>query len=126
MTNNVINDVKKGMFWQRINTVYAVFLVLVGLVWFIQLHTFGVSVGIAAIAIAVFIYRHQRWAYFAAAVWCFGLLRIAMDDGHDFHQGLQSWVRLPYLIGLIIPIILHEKVAKKAVSSYDGVPPEPQ
>jgi len=71
----------------------------------------------------VFIYKKNRWAYFAAAVWCFGLLRIAMDDGHDFHQGYQSMVKLIYVIGVVIALVLHEKVAiKTSKQNMDDIP----
>lgn len=120
INNGADNTASKNTFWERVNAVYVASLVLAGLLWCAQLHTFGLSVGLAAIAIAFFIYRRQRLAYFAAAVWCFGLLRISMDDGHDFHQGYQSLFRGLYFIALIIPIILHEKVAKKAAKPSEG------
>jgi hypothetical protein len=104
---------KQQALWQKINWIYLIVLALLGCVWIIQLNIFGVSVGLAALVITYFVFRKNRWAYFAAAVWYFGLLRIAMDDGNDFHQGLQSMVKLFYVVGLVIAIILHEKVAIK-------------
>ena len=105
---------KQG-FWFKTNICYLAVLAVSGLLWFLQLHTFGIVVGLAALAISFFIYKKQRWAYFAAAVLCFGLLRTAMDDGHNFFQNYGSYGKLFYLIALIIPIILHEKVAKKSI-----------
>lgn len=99
--------------WEKTNTVFAILLALGGLVWFFQLHTFGIALGLVGLITAFFLYRKQRWAYFVAAAWSFGLMRIAMDDGYDFHQGYQGPVKLLYVIGMIIPIVLHEKVLKK-------------
>lgn len=104
---------KQHTLWQKINWIYLAVLALLGSVWLLQLNIFGVSVGLAAIVIAYFVFRKNRWAYFSAAVWYFGLLRIAMDDGNDFHQGLQSMVKLFYVAGLVVAVILHEKVALK-------------
>ncbi len=109
--------------WHTINTIYWIILVALALVWILQLHTFGISVGIAALATAYFLYKRNRWAYFAAGVWYFGLLRIAMDDGHDFHQGLQSAGKLFYLVGVVFALILHEKVAvKKRPADTQNIP----
>ncbi|MFT5116498.1 MAG: Na+/H+ antiporter NhaC [Kiritimatiellia bacterium] len=105
--------IKQYSLWEKINWVYLLVLAVLGCVWLTQLNIFGVSVGLAAIAIAYFVFHNNRWAYFSAAVWYFGLLRIAMDDVNDFHQGLQSMVKLFYVVGLVIAIILHEKVAIK-------------
>lgn len=109
--------------WQKVNLVYALVLLLGAIIWVLQWHTFGISVGLVALVLAFFIYQRNRWAYFVAAVWCFGLLRIAMDDGHDFHQGYQSMVKLIYLVGVIIALVLHEKVAiKSSVKDVDNIP----
>ena len=105
--------INKPVFWSASNQLYAVIVFLAGLVWFLQVNTFGIVVGAAAMIISFFLFRQQRWAYFAAAVWSFGLLRIAMDDGNNFYQGYDAYVKLPYLIAVVVAIILHEKVAKK-------------
>ncbi len=111
-------DDKKSR-WEKVNSVYLFFLGAAGIVWMLQLNTFGICVGIAASAIAYFMYQRNRWAYFCAAAWCFGLLRIAMDDGYDFHQGWQSASKLIYLVGLVFAFILHEKVAIKPSREHD-------
>jgi len=108
----------KSSVWLAVNTIYLALLFISGLVWIVQLNTFSSVVGLASVVFAFFLYKKQRWAYFAAAVLCFGLLRIAMDDGHNFYQGYQSFVKVPYLAGIVIAIILHEKVAKKSASSH--------
>ncbi|ODS24705.1 hypothetical protein AB835_02205 [Candidatus Endobugula sertula] len=100
-------------FWLKANMLYLSVLAVSGMVWLFQRHTFGVAVGLATVLISFFIYKKQRWAYFSAAVLCFGLLRIAMDDGYHFFQTYGSYGQLFYLIGLITSIILHEKVARK-------------
>ncbi len=111
--------------WQKVNTVYVAFLVLMGIVWCAQLHTFGGIAGLISIAIGYFVYQKQRWAYFSAAVLCFGLLRTAMDDGYDFHQGFQSVSKLIYFIAIIFAFILHEKVAiKKSKANDHNASPE--
>ena len=99
--------------WNITNSIYACVLASAALVWLIQLHAFGISMGVAGFCITYFLFKRNRWAYFAAAIWCFGLLRIAMDDGYAFHGDYGSYVKLPYVIGIIIAIILHEKVAIK-------------
>jgi amino acid permease len=99
--------------WQKVNIAYAVFLVAMGGLWIAQLHTFGVIAGVIAIVVSYFLYQNQRWAYFTAAVLCFGLLRTAMDDGYDFHQGFQSVSKLIYVVAIVFALILHEKVAIK-------------
>ncbi len=99
--------------WHTVNHIYIGLLTAAGLVWILQLHTFGITMGLVGVIIAYFMYQRNRWAYFAAAIWCFGLLRIAMDDDHNFHQDLQSFVKLPYLIAMVIAFVLHEKVALK-------------
>lgn len=101
------------MSWQKVNTVYYIVLVVMGLLWLAQLHTFGIVVGLAAIAVAYFAYQRKRLSYFCAAALYFGLLRTAMDDGHDFHQGFQSYAKLFYFICVVLAFFLHEKVAIK-------------
>ena len=103
--------------WEKMNIVYLGLLTLGGIIWIGHLHTFGICMGLAAIVIAYFLYCQNRWAYFAAAVWCFGLLRIAMDDGHQFHTFYPSVLKVVYLVGLIAALVLHEKVAKKKPAS---------
>jgi|GEM_PF-5876974 len=105
--------------WENSNTVFYALLGLSGIAWVLQQHTFGITVGCVTLAIAYFLYKKERWAYFAAAVICFGLLRIAMDDGNDFYQGYQSYVKLPYVIAMVIAIVLHEKVAKLSNTPVD-------
>jgi hypothetical protein len=99
--------------WHKINFIYLVFILGLGIFWLARLHTFGISIGMVAVVTAYFIYQCNRWAYFVAAVLCFGLLRTAMDDGYGFHQGFQSIAKLVYIIGLVFAFILHEKVGKK-------------
>ncbi len=110
-------DNQPSSFWLKANVVYYIGLGLVGAAWIAQWHTFGISVGIVALVLAYFLFLKKKLAYFIAAAWCFGLLRIAMDDGYDFHQGYQSIAKLFYLLGVVFAIILHEKVAKKTSSS---------
>ena len=113
----------KKLIWENINLVYAVMLIAGSIAWLFQAHTFGISVGLVGLVIAAFLYQRNRWAYFAAAVWWFGLLRIAMDDGHDFHQGYQSAVKLVYLLGVILALVLHETAAiKPAKPNLDEIP----
>lgn len=128
MTNNNTTPAvsEKNSAWQTVNTVYVVFLVVVGLAWIMQWHTFGFAVGVVAIAVSYFIYQRKRWAYFAAAVLYFGLFRIAMDDGYDFHQGFQSIAKLIYITVVVLAIILHEKIAikNKKTESNDSEMPD--
>jgi hypothetical protein len=76
--------------------------------------------GSVALVTAFFVYQKNRWAYFAAAVVDFGLFRIAMDNGHDFHQELKSIAKLFYVITIIFAFILHEKVAIKKTALTDS------
>ncbi len=110
--------------WEMINRCYAILLVVAGLTWFAQFHTVGICVGIASAVIAYFMWLKNRWAYFAAAVWCFGLLRIAMDDDYGFYGDISSYVKLPYVIGVVLAIILHEKVAIKKSVDHSKSNPE--
>lgn len=112
--------------WQLINTLFLGLIALGAFVWLLQLHTFGIVMGMAGLCIAYFLWKYNRWAYFAAAIWCFGLLRIAMDDGHDFYGDYGSYFKIPFVIGIVIAIILHEKVAikNKKPSSDDKNMPE--
>lgn len=107
--------------WENTNKLYVFLLVAAGLVWFAQLHTFGIAVGLTACVIGYFMFQRNRWAYFAAAVWCFGLLRIAMDDDYGFYGDIGSYVKLPYVFGVVMAIILHEKVAIKGDTKNQGV-----
>ena len=100
--------------WTITNNIFACALVLAALVWLIQFHTFGVSIGLVGFCITYFLFKRNRWAYFAAAIWFFGLLRIAMDDGYAFHGDYGSYVKLPYVFGIVLAIVLHEKVAIKS------------
>ena len=109
--------------WYKVNTVYAAATIVVGLLWLTQLHTFAIVIGLVAISIAYFLYKRPRWAYFAAAILYFGLLRTAMDDGNDFYQGLQSVGKLVSLVGVIFALILHEKVAiKSKATKTENIP----
>lgn len=100
--------------WQKINFAYIGFLLASGLFWLFQWHTVGISVAIATVVIVLFLHKRNRWAYFAAAVYCFGLLRIAMDDGNNFYNDWQNYGKALYLMGLVLALILHEKVAIKS------------
>jgi 4-hydroxybenzoate polyprenyltransferase len=99
--------------WNVTNVFFTAAIIAGSIVWLLQLHTFGITIAAAGLAISYFLFKRNRWAYFAAAIWCFGLLRIAMDDDLGFYGDYGSYVKLPYVIGIVIAIILHEKVAIK-------------
>ncbi|MGS2718537.1 hypothetical protein ACVBE9_10215 [Eionea flava] len=103
--------------WHIINSVFVCVIAAGAIAWLLQLNTFGITLGLAGLVISYFLWKKNRIAYFVAAVWCFGLLRIAMDDGYAFHGDYGAYVKLPYVIGIIIAIILHEKVAIKSQRS---------
>lgn len=105
--------------WHMINIGFVVIMAAGALIWLLQLNTFGISLGLVGLVTSYFLWQKNRIAYFVAAVWCFGLLRIAMDDGYAFHGDYGSYVKLPYVIGIIIAIVLHEKVAIKKSNSKE-------
>jgi len=110
--------------WNITNTVFATVIIAGSIVWLLQLHTFGITIAAAGLVISYFLFKNNRWAYFAAAIWCFGLLRIAMDDDHGFYGDYVSYVKLPCVIGVVIAIILHEKVAIKSKKRFPEDTPE--
>jgi hypothetical protein len=110
--------------WNVTNTIFATAIFAGSIVWLLQLHTFGVTIAAAGLAISYFLFKNNRWAYFAAAIWCFGLLRIAMDDDYGFYGDYGSYFKLPYVIGVVIAIMLHEKVAIKKGENGSDTPDE--
>lgn len=100
-----------------INKVFAVFLTVIALLWVAQLNTLAVAMGISALVIAWGVWQRPRWAYFAAAAWCFGMLRTAMDKDNTLHagvlEGLKHGLMVFYFVGIVLSIVLHEKVAIK-------------
>jgi len=111
--------------WNITNTLFATAIVAGSIGWLLQLHTFGVTMAAAGLAISYFLFKHNRWAYFAAAIWCFGLLRIAMDDDYGFYGDYGSYFKLPFVVGIVLAIILHEKVAIKKIEKVSENDVEP-
>jgi hypothetical protein len=118
-----VNNKIENNTWIRINQIFAIVMGLSAVVWLLQWHTFGLCMALATFVAAFYILKRNRWAYFAIAIICFGLLRTAMDDGHDFYAGYQSWGKLFYVVALIFALILHEKAAlKKRPDDEQNIP----
>lgn len=118
----MVNNTNKSI-WLSINTAFYIAMIVSAVFWLLQWHTFGICIAIATFVTSFYIFKRNRWAYFAIAIICFGLLRTAMDDGHDFFIGQQSWGKLFYIVGLIVALVLHEKAAlKKRPENNDSIP----
>ncbi len=98
--------------------------------WVAQMNTPTVLMGITAGILAWALWRRPRWAYFVAAAWCFGMLRTAMDKENTLHQfdvaGVKHGLMAFYFLGMVIAIVLHEKVALKPSKPKDLSDPENQ
>ena len=103
----------KHYFFIGLNIFYALLLIAGGIFWLVTGDTFGWAMGVAALVCAVIVLCKNRWGYFAAAGWCFGLMRLGLDkySGVYIEQYKHTAVGLCFL-GIILAIILHETVAK--------------
>lgn len=97
-----------------INYLFAAMIVVGGGVWIYTGDVFGVCMGLAAIVCAYGILKRHRWGYFSAAVWCFGLMRLAMDEWSGVYAEVwKSAARGLCFLGVVIAVVLHETVATK-------------
>lgn len=96
------------------NIAYAVLIILGGGFWLFTGDAFGLFMGIAALACAGGVLMRLRWGYFAAAAWCFGLMRLALDDYSGvYEEHYKRIIMTACFFGVIAALILHEQVAKK-------------
>lgn len=104
-----------------INYLYAGLIGLGGGIWIYTGDVFGITMGLAAIVCVVTILQRRRWGYFAAAVWCFGLMRLATDEYSGVYAEVwKSAARGLCFVGVVIAIFLHETVAAKNAHSVDA------
>ena len=113
-------------FYIVLNYCFAALIFAGGGFWVSTGDVFGYVMGVAAIACIVGLLRRSRWGYFAAAAWCFGLMRLATDDYSGvYSEHWKSAARGLSFVGLAIAVFLHEKVAKKAPPVTDDEPGMP-
>ncbi len=110
-----------------LNKAFIVCFAVLAAVWVSQLNTLAVAMGVVAIVTAIAMAFRPRWAYFVAAAWCFGMLRFAMDRENLLHavfaDGIKRGLMLFYFAGIVVSLVLHEKVAKKPQKDSDNAPP---
>lgn len=100
-----------------INALFGATLVAGSGYWLYTADTFGIAMGLAGFVCAFGVFKRARWGYFAAGVWYFGLLRLAVDQYSGVYSEVyKNAVRGVCFIGVIVAIILHETVAKETLA----------
>lgn len=98
-----------------LNYLFAGLLLVGGAAWAYTGDLFGLCMALAAVVCVYGVFQRQRWGYFAAAVWCFGLMRLAMDDYSGVYAEVwKSAARGLCFLGVVVAVLLHETVAIKA------------
>jgi mannose/fructose/N-acetylgalactosamine-specific phosphotransferase system component IIC len=96
------------------NTLYVLCVLALAVYWLTTLDTFGMSMGAAGIVIAWGLWQRQRWGYFAAGAWFFGLMRLAMDKYSGvYSEQVESVIRGVGFLGVVMAVVLHELAAKR-------------
>ncbi|MDQ2076136.1 hypothetical protein [Marinimicrobium sp. ABcell2] len=85
-------------------------LVLLGVAFVVVTQGYGLWLGLAALPVAVGVFFHKRWAYFAGAVWALACYQLA-------RQGMLVEVERLAMV-MVIPLValciyLHEQFARK-------------
>jgi len=104
-----------------LNYLFALLILMAAGLWLYTGDTFGWVMGLAGLVAAVGILLRQRWSYFVAAAWCFGLMRLAMDKYSGVYpETWKSAARGMCLLGIVLAVVLHETLAKKRTSGIDS------
>ena len=113
-------------FYIVLNYCFAALIAGGGVFWVTTGDTFGYAMGVAAIASVAGLVMRKPWGYFAAAVWCFGLMRLATDDySAVFPEHWKYAARGLCFVGVALAVLLHETVAIKTVNPPDDEPGTP-
>ncbi|MCD9457725.1 hypothetical protein [Marinibactrum halimedae] len=109
-----------------INMVYAMSLLLASLWFTSQLDTFGLFVGTTGFLCVSGVIMKKKWGYFAAGIWCAGLMRLSIDKYSGVYEdSIKHTVTALGFFGVVFAIILHEtltKTSKKAESKSKNTP----
>ncbi|WP_341936670.1 hypothetical protein [Marinimicrobium sp. C2-29] len=106
---------RKAVIQRSLNTLMMVSLVLVGLVFVTNTTGYGLLLGPIAWVIAVGVFRHFRWAYFAAAVWALACYQLA-KEGLEFEL-LKRAVMVLSIPLVVLAIYLHETLGRRRAAS---------
>lgn len=71
---------------------------------------YGIFWALITCAIAVGVFQHRRWAYFACAAWALACYQLA-KQGYEFEL-IKRWVMMAGFVVICLAIYLHEKLGK--------------
>lgn len=106
---------KKAVIQYGLNGLLMASLVLVGLVFVTYTTGYGLLLGPVAWVIAVGVFKRNRWAYFAAAVWALACYQLA-KEGLEFEL-LKRAVMVLSIPLVVLSIYLHEVLGRRRASS---------
>lgn len=86
-------------------------LVLLGISFVFLLTFYSLALAVVAFALAIGVYRRNRWAYFASAVWALACYQLAKEGlALDEYKRALMVLCIPLVV---LSIYLHEKLGRK-------------